>query len=87
MNPPFEPTVEVATVLPSGRVRMTFVLQHADVPIVTAVISRLTRWPAVPSNVTLATSPAVSTVTATEGPPGTISYVAALAGTTVRSVA
>jgi hypothetical protein len=87
MNPPFVPTVDVATVLPSGRARVTFVLQQADVPIVTAVISKLTRWPAVPSNVTLATSPAVATVTATDGPPGTISYVAALAGTTLRSVA
>jgi hypothetical protein len=40
--------------------------------IVTLVIARLTRPPAVPSNVSRAFCPAVVVVTVTAGPPGTI---------------
>ena len=72
MNPPLVPTVAETSVRPSGAAIETFVLQHVDVPIVTSVISRLTRRPATASNVTVATSPDVTTLTATGAPPGAI---------------
>ena len=42
-KPPFVPTVTVARLRPSGRRMDTRVEQQVDVPMVTSVISRLTR--------------------------------------------
>ena len=53
-KPPFVPTVVVANTRPSGRMRLTFVLQQVDVPTVTSEISRLTISPTVPAKLAVA---------------------------------
>ena len=73
MKPPLVPTLVAATrTVPSGFSIETFALQQVELPIVTLVIFRKTRWAAAPSNVTLAFWPGVVVVTLTAGPPGTI---------------
>ena len=84
IKPPFVPRVKVETVLLSGRRMVTFVLQQTDVPMVTSVISRLTRSPAVASNVSVAMSPATGRLTVTGAPPGTMGAAIAGAAATRR---
>jgi hypothetical protein len=50
----------------------TLRLPVVDVPIVTPLTFRLTRWPAVPANVSVAFSLATVVVTVTGAPPATM---------------
>ena len=73
-KPPVVPNrVPITRLEPSGFTSPTFDEQHVDVPIVTPL--RLTRWPAVPANVSCAFWPGAPTVTLTGGPFGVIEPV------------
>jgi hypothetical protein len=73
MKPPFVPMlVAVTRAVPSGFVIETLRLPVVDVPIVTLLTFRLTRWPAVPANVSVAFSLATVVVTVTGAPPATM---------------
>ena len=75
-KPPFLPnSVGVTSAEPSGFWIETLAEQQVEVPIVTPLSFRLTRWPARPSNDTAASWPSELTPTETGAPPGAIDAV------------
>jgi hypothetical protein len=62
----------------------TLMPQQSDVPMVTPLTSRLTRWPATPPNDTRAFCPGTVVAAVTGAPPGTI--VPVLSGGTSKRV-
>src|SRR6185295_7468902 len=72
-KPPLVPKFDGATsATPSGPTMERDADEQQDDPIVTPLISRLTRSPATPSKVSRALSPGFEIATVTGSPPGTI---------------